>query len=328
MIRPIKTEPVFKQYIWGGSALKDKYNKKIEDNFAAESWEISCHEDGLSKAFDGDCKGMTLKEIIESDKDNMLGDKSFDCFPLLVKLLDANNNLSVQVHPDDEYATINENGSLGKTEMWYVIDAKPGAKLVYGFKNNTTKEMFKEAVEAENLEPLLNFVEVKKGDAFFIPAKTLHAIGEGLLIAEIQQSSNTTYRVYDYNRVDAQGNKRPLHTEKALDVTSLENVEGKEKINVKYDKDGDSLKGTLVNCDYFSVIKYVNNGKVLITPPQKRFEMLVFVEGEGKIICSDSVCEVNAGDSVFMPAAIGAYSVEGKCEFLRSYVPCTEELSK
>ena len=326
MYTPIKTDPVFKQYIWGGSTLKDKFGKNIPDNFAAESWEISCYEDGLSKIAEGEYKGKTLKEVIYADKENILGCKASDTFPLLVKILDANNKLSVQVHPDDEYANINENGSLGKTEMWYVIDAKPGAKLVYGFKNNTTKEMFEKAVEDENLEPLLNYVEVKKGDAFYIPAKTLHAIGEGLLIAEIQQSSNTTYRVYDYNRVDADGNKRPLHTQKALDVTSLENVEGNEKINVTYKKDGDSLSGVLVNCEFFSVVKYENNGTVNITPPEKRFEMLVFTEGSGKIICDGSQMDVVAGDSLFVPAAVGTYSVQGKCEFLRSYVPSKNEL--
>ncbi len=326
MYTPIKTEPVFKQYIWGGSTLKDKFGKNIPDNFAAESWEISCYEDGLSKIAEGGHKGKTLKEVIYADRENMLGVKDTDTFPLLVKILDANNKLSVQVHPDDEYANINENGSLGKTEMWYVIDAKPGAKLVYGFKNDTTKEMLEKAVEDENLEPLLNYVEVKKGDAFYIPAKTLHAIGEGLLIAEIQQSSNTTYRVYDYNRVDADGNKRPLHTKKALDVTSLENVEGNEKINVTYKKDGDSLSAVLVNCEFFSVVKYENNGTVNITPPEKRFEMLVFTEGNGKIISDGSQVDVAAGDSVFVPAALGAYSVQGKCEFLRSYVPNENEL--
>ena len=328
MNTPIKTEPVFKQYIWGGSTLKDKFGKNIPDNFAAESWEISCYEDGLSLVKEGEHKGKTLKEVIYADKENMLGCKADDTFPLLVKILDANNTLSVQVHPDDAYANINENGSLGKTEMWYVIDAKPGAKLVYGFKDNTTKEMFEKAIEDENLEPLLNYVDVKKGDAFYIPAKTLHAIGAGILIAEIQQSSNTTYRVYDFNRVDAEGNKRPLHTQKALDVTSLENVEGKEKINVTYKKDGDSLSGVLVNTELFSVVRYENNGTVKITPPEKRFEMLVFTEGAGKIICDGSQVDVVAGDSVFMPASIGAYTVEGKCEFLRSYVPNKNELAQ
>lgn len=325
MITPIKTSPVFKQYIWGGSALKEKYNKNIPDDFAAESWEISCHKDGMSIVAEGEFSGRTLEEVIMSDKANMLGDESMEQFPLLVKLLDANDNLSVQVHPDDEYAAVNENGSLGKTEMWYVIDAKPGAKLVYGLKDGVTKEQFSKAIDNGTLEELLNFVEVNPGDAFFIPSKTLHAIGKGLLIAEIQQSSNTTYRVYDYNRTDANGNKRELHTAKALDVTSLEDVEGRERVApVPYPAEGADA-GIISLCEFFAVIRYKLNGKTDIMPYSRRFEMLVCTKGSAKLIYEGGVMNINAGDSVFVPAALGGYSLEGDCDILRSFVPSEGE---
>lgn len=320
MIAPIKTRPVFKQYIWGGDALKKVYNKNIPDNFAAESWEISCLDDGLTEIAEGKYQGKTLKEVIYANEKEMLGDKKYDQFPLLVKLIDANNNLSVQVHPDNEYARIHENGALGKTEMWYVIDAKPGAKLVYGFKCGTTKEMFEKAVKDENLEPLLNYVEVKKGDSFFIPSKTLHAIGEGLLIAEIQQSSNLTYRVYDYNRVDKDGNKRPLHTQKALDVTSLENVEGRERIVPVVEKLDGCEKSVLVDCKFFKVEKFDVQTKTEIKTPDNRFELLVFTDGGARIEFDGGCMDINPGDSVFVPASVKEYTVSGKCTFLRSYI--------
>lgn len=325
MITPIKTSPVFKQYIWGGSALKEKYNKDIPDNFAAESWEISCHKDGMCLVAEGEFAGKSLSDVIMSDKANMLGDENIEQFPLLVKLLDANDNLSVQVHPDDEYAAVNENGSLGKTEMWYVIDAKPGAKLVYGLRDGVTKEQFAAAIDNGTLEDLLNYVEVKAGDAFFIPSKTLHAIGKGLLIAEIQQSSNTTYRVYDYNRTDANGNKRELHTAKALDVTSLEDVEGRERVvPVPYPAEN-AQAGVISLCEFFAVIRYRLQGKTNIQPPCNRFEMLICTEGSAGLVYNGGVMNIEAGDSIFVPAALGEYSLEGDCDILRSFVPCKDE---
>ncbi len=325
MITPIKTSPVFKQYIWGGSALKEKYNKNIPDNFAAESWEISCHKDGMSLVAEGEYAGRTLEEVIMSDKENMVGDVNMEQFPLLVKILDANDNLSVQVHPDDEYAAANENGSLGKTEMWYVIDAKPGAKLVYGLKDGVTKEQFASAIEDGTLEELLNYVEVKPGAAFFIPAKTLHAIGKGLLIAEIQQSSNTTYRVYDYNRIDANGNKRELHTAKALDVTSLDDVEGSERVvPVPYPTENGQA-GVISLCEFFAVVRYKLDGKTHIVLPCKRFEMLVCTQGSAKLVYEGGVMNIEAGDSIFVPAALGSYTLDGECDILRSFVPADDE---
>lgn len=319
MIAPIKTQPVFKQYIWGGSALKDKYNKDIEDNFAAESWEISCHDDGLSLVADGEFKGRTLKEVIFENKEEMLGDCECEQFPLLVKLLDANDKLSVQVHPDDAFAFEHENGSLGKTEMWYVVDAKPGAHLVYGLKDGVTREQFAEAIEKGNLEELLNFVPVEKGDTFFIPSKTIHAICEGLLIAEIQQSSNTTYRVFDYNRKDANGNTRELHTEKAIAVASMENIQGKEKVVPETVMVNNTKVSVLVNCEFFEVVKYETDGEIMIS--DDGFELVVCTEGNGKLIYDGGETEFCPGDSLFIPAALKNYTISGNAEVLISRVP-------
>lgn len=323
MIAPIKTKPVFKQYIWGGSALADKYGKEIDDNFAAESWEISCHDDGLSLIAEGEYAGKTLKEVVMGDKLNMIGYET-DEFPLLVKFLDANKNLSVQVHPDDDFAREHENGSLGKTEMWYVIDAKPDAKLVYGLKDGVTKEMLKKALQDGTAENLLNFVPAKKGDAFFIPSRTLHAICSGLLIAEIQQSSNTTYRVYDYNRTDAQGNKRPLHIEKALAVINFESVAGKEKFVPKPVDCVGGKAAVISECEFFTVIKYETNGCVTIIPPSRRFELLICTEGSACLKYDGGEMLIASGDSVFVPAALGEYSIDGAAQILRSYVPVSE----
>ena len=317
MIYPIKTEPVFKQYIWGGDALKTKFDKNIPDGFAAESWEISCHDDGLCTVANGCYKGKTLKEIVFSDCRSFLGKDDVSVFPLLVKLLDAKDKLSVQVHPDNEFAAKYENGELGKTEMWYVVDAKPGAKLVYGLKEGTDKERLMLSANDGTLENYLNYVPVKKGDSFFIPSGTIHAICDGLLIAEIQQSSNTTYRVYDYNRVDASGNKRPLHIKKAVmatDYCACSNIK-------KYDEvtfEGGKYK-TLAQCDYFTVKKYDVIKNVTFNKPDTRFEMIVFTEGEGTIEYGESKESFKSGDSFFIPAAMKSYSINGLCEFLLSY---------
>jgi len=320
MIYPMKTSPVFKQYIWGGNTLKTKFGKNVPDDFAAESWEISCHKDGLCTVAEGDYSGMLLRDVIASDPMSMTGKDEYTAFPLLVKILDATDRLSVQVHPDDAYAYEFENGEKGKTEMWYVIDAKPGAKLVYGLKEGTGKEQFRQAVESGNTEEVLNFVPVKKGDSFFIGSGTIHAIGAGLLIAEIQQSSNTTYRVYDYNRTDKNGNKRELHIEKAIAVTDIDAGEAQNRIGAEVDINGGKMRN-LADCEFFRVEKYDLTSDTSLTNNHGGFEMLVFTEGSGSIDYAGSSWSFKNGDSFFVPAAIGKYTVSGGCTFLRSYIP-------
>ena len=215
--------PAFKDYLWGGTRLRDEYGKKTDLPIVAESWELSCHKDGLSSigiaGLDA-TNPVPLTEFIQMrGKTEVLGTRpaAFSSFPVMIKLIDAKQDLSVQVHPDDRYARRVE-GSVGKTEMWYVVDCEEGAELLYGFNRPVTREEVKAAAENDTLLSLANHVPVHKGDVFWINAGTLHAIGKGILIAEIQQNSNLTYRLYDYGRVDKNGNKRPLHLEKALDV--------------------------------------------------------------------------------------------------------------
>ncbi len=250
----------------------------------------------------------------------MFGSDEYSTFPLLVKLLDATDKLSVQVHPDDAYAYEFENGEKGKTEMWYVIDAKPGARLVYGLKKGTTKEQFRNAIDNGTVEELLNFVPVKKGDSFFIGSGTIHAICEGLLIAEIQQSSNTTYRVYDYNRADKNGNTRELHVDKAIDVTDFNAGESQNVIGSPVQLAGGKMQ-IISDCEFFRVEKYDSDSEISVKNTHGGFEMLVFTTGDGEVIHNGNSYSFKSGDSFFIPAAIESYKIKGYCEFLRSFVP-------
>ena len=210
-----------KDYIWGGNRLREEYGKKLDSDKIAESWELSCHKDGQSVIDGGEFDGKTLSEFIEKKgRIAVLGTncERFEYFPILIKLIDAKDNLSVQVHPSNEYA-LKVEGEYGKTEMWYIVDCNEGAELLYGFKHEISRDEFAERIKNNTLLEVANNVPVHKGDVFFIESGTLHAIGKGILIAEIQQNSNTTYRVYDYGRVGKDGKPRELHIEKALDVT-------------------------------------------------------------------------------------------------------------
>ena len=219
---PMKLIAPLKDYIWGGTKLKTAFGKKTDLEKVAESWQLSCHKDGSSIIENGEYAGKTLPEYIEAAGKEVLGTDcaSFEYFPILIKLIDAKDNLSVQVHPDNEYAMRVE-GEYGKTEMWYIVDCEPGATLLYGFQHEISKEEFARRIADNTLLEVTNAVTVHKGDCFFIEAGTLHAIGKGILIAEIQQNSNTTYRIYDYGRLGNDGKPRPLHVEKAKDVTRL-----------------------------------------------------------------------------------------------------------
>ena len=223
MYYPIKFKPVYKDYIWGGRYF-EKFDRELPKGILAESWELSSHKNGVSIVSNGDLEGKTLSEIIKADAKNILGTKfpiNCDKMPLLIKFIDANDSLSVQVHPDDNYAAVYE-GGLGKNEIWYIMDARPGAKLVEGLKAGVTKEIFAKAIKENRIKECLLEVEVKQGDVVNIPAGLVHAIGAGLVIAEIQQTSDITYRVFDYNRVNSKGVGRLLHLKKALDVINFQ----------------------------------------------------------------------------------------------------------
>lgn len=324
MLYPLKFEPVYKDYIWGGREL-EKLGKIIPNGTVAESWEISSHHDGECIVSNGKYKGMHLSELITKLGRELIGkelpEKDVKKFPLLIKFIDANDRLSVQVHPDDEYAKVYENGELGKNEMWYIIAAKPGAKIVYGVADGVTKESFAKAVKEDKIEGCLNYVDVSSGDAFSIPAGLVHAIGAGVLIAEIQQNSNTTYRVFDYNRTDKSGNKRPLHIEKALDVINYNNCNMKGKlIQDKINLSISSYKSILVANKYFSVEKYIIDGMINQEADGSRFQTYTCFNGEGEIEFDNGTEKIVKGESVLIPASMGLYIIKGKLELIKSYV--------
>ena len=309
---PIKFNNLYYERIWGGKALENFRNNIPEDKIIGESWDIACHKNGIGTVVNGSLKGKKFNEIIEEYKEQLVGTeiKTKD-FPLLIKLITADDKLSVQVHPDDAYANKVEKDS-GKTESWYVIDAKENAELIVGTKN-CTKEIFKKAIEDGNLDEYLNRIKVKKGDFFFVQSGLVHAICEGVLIAEIQQSSDTTYRVYDYNR------GREIHVEKALDVIDFslkgERIEGILEEHENYNKT------ILCESKYFSVEKYDIKTSIKENSNEERFYLYTCVEGQGIIKYKDGQEQILMGDSIFIPATLGEYELIGEFTVLKSYVP-------
>lgn len=305
-----KMNPVFKEYLWGGNKLKEIYKKNTSYDITAESWEIASHKNGETTVCGGNDDGLTITQLAEKYKEQLLGDTiykdGYNKFPLLIKLIDAKDNLSVQVHPNDEQAAKLENGELGKTEMWYVMEAEEGASLIYGFKHDITKEEFENSIKNNTLLEHVNIVGCKKGDCFFIPAGMLHAIGKGLLIAEIQQNSDTTYRVYDYNRKDTDGNKRELHIEKAIEVTNLKVSQQKSYAN----------KDVLASCEYFTTEKIILKGSNSIEVSKDRFEIFIICEGKANI----NGIDYKKGDTLLVPAYIGNVRMVGNAIILRSFI--------
>lgn len=305
---PLILDAPVKDYIWGGTRLFD-YGVKTDLKVTAEAWVMSAHKDGESVVANGELCGKTFTEALACFE-NAVGTNSADgSFPILIKLIDAASDLSVQVHPDDEYALANEN-SLGKTEMWYIVDAAEGASLVYGFKNDVTKDEFRKAIDENTLTDILRFVPVKKGDAFFIEAGTVHAIGKGLLIAEIQQSSNVTYRVYDYGRVGADGKPRALHIDKAVEVSTLTKGED-AKVEAPKKIEGGEVK-SLASCKYFKVEELCLDGKAELLADKTSFVATLITEGEATLKCGDESYGLKKGASVFFPADLGRFTLEGK----------------
>lgn len=314
----LKLKPVFKDYLWGGTRLKTDFGFQSDYDKVAEGWMLSCHKDGKNTIDGGKYDGKALDEIIEEEgKEKIVGTRSLDFpyFPVLIKLIDAKDNLSIQVHPDNDYAQRVE-GEFGKTEIWYVIDATDDAKLIYGFKDKISSEEFKNAIEDNTLLDVLNTVNVKKGDLFFIEAGTVHAIGKGVLIAEIQQNSNSTYRVYDYGRVGADGKPRELHVKKAVDVAVTE----PPKYDIKpmgqpENKDG-YVSTLLTKCDLFTVHHYDVTEKITLNTDEKSFNHILVVDGSGEI----NGAAFKKGDSYFIPASYGDYEIKGKCELIMTNI--------
>lgn len=298
-------EPALKETIWGGNKLREKYGKISTLANIAESWECSVHPQGLSKVASGKYKGMYLRDVL-SEHPEYLGDKikSVEDFPFLIKFIDAREKLSVQVHPNDEYAKKYENGALGKTEMWYVVEAENDAELVYGFYNEITRRQLADGARNGDIEKYLNKVRTHPGDVFFIPAGTVHGIGAGNLIVEVQESSDLTYRLYDYNRQDKYGNKRELNIDKALNVVNYSkstNIRQPMRV-LRYAK-GIS-KENVFRCKYFQVEKFsVNiNQNVTLEFNSTSCRILVCISGESSIVVDSRGGNLSfkKGDSIFV----------------------------
>ena len=314
----LKLKPSCKDYLWGGHRLVDEYGKEYDGDILAETWELSCHPDGPSFVENGTYAGKTLLEYIEGEGREVLGNncKRFKDFPILIKFIDARDNLSIQVHPDNAYALKNE-GQYGKTEMWYVMDAEPGSFLYYGFKEEISEEEFAKRIEEDKLLEVLNAAPVKKGDVFFIKSGTIHAIGKGILIAEIQQNSNVTYRVYDYGRVGKDGKKRELHVDKAIAVTNRTPVIS-----------DDSASPHVADCDYFTVDKIDIDGSTTNSPEgiasDDSFVSILIMDGKGSISCDGEKLSFKKGESFFISAGSGKYVIEGECHALVTTVRAKE----
>ncbi len=302
---PLILKAPLKDYIWGGTRLKNEYGFSSDKEKVAEAWVLSCHKDGTNTVSNGEYAGKTLTEVLDIWGERALGKEAekFEYFPILIKLIDACDKLSVQVHPDDEYA-LRVEGEYGKTEMWYIVDCNPGAKLLYGFKNEISKEEFAERIMNNTLDDVVNYVNVNKGDVFFISAGTLHAIGEGILIAEVQQNSNTTYRVSDYGRLGADGKPRELHVEKANDVTlTVPPTHPYGNIGISRGE-GNSLIRELATCDKFTAEHISLCGEIDIKCNDS-FVSLVVLDGSATLKWDDESLELSKGESVFIPAGHG-----------------------
>lgn len=303
-----------RDYIWGGERLRGEFGKRSDSEKIAESWELCCRDDGQSVIENGEFAGKTLAELIEErGKRVVLGTASerFDAFPIFIKLIDAADDLSVQVHPPDDYALKHE-GERGKNELWYVVDAEEGAELIYGFKREITRGEFAERIENGTLLEAANKVPVKKGDVFYIEAGTLHSIGKGILIAEIQQNSNTTYRVYDYGRVGKDGSPRELHIEKALDVTKREPPGFPPSAEGSPQRLSGGVFTLLRSCEHFTVNKLELDGVVTLEADERSFNSLLILDGQAGIKAASGELTVKKGDSVLITAGTGKYEISGK----------------
>jgi mannose-6-phosphate isomerase len=320
---PIKFEPILKDKIWGGEKLKALFNKKSTRNDIGESWEISDVNGNVSVVSNGDLKGQTLQEILSVYKGSLVGDNVYqnfgNNFPLLIKFIDAKEALSIQVHPNDDLAKERHN-SFGKTEMWYVMQAEDEGDLIVGFNKNSSKEEYVEHLESKQLLKILNQEKVKKGDVYFIPTGRVHAIGAGVLLAEIQQTSDITYRIYDWDRLDDKGKSRELHTELALDAIDYSS---QEKYTTEYKKE--TNKSTLVvDCNYFTTNLLTVNGEVNLNYSDKdSFIIYMCVAGEVVINYKDSKQErLVKGETILIPANLNEYRIVSlkKSELLEVYI--------
>lgn len=312
MLYPFKFEPIYKEKIWGGDNLKKYLNKNISNSSKiGESWEISDHFEDTSIVANGDLKGTTLHQLLLKFKRDLVGskiEKSLKRFPLLIKFIDANDKLSVQVHPDDRYAEQNENNESGKTEMWYIVHAKKGAKLVAGLASGTTKKKFQKKLIDNKLKDVLHYVKVKSGDVIFIPSGRIHAITPGIIINEIQQNSDLTYRVYDWGRAGFNGKPRELHIKKSLDVINFKDF-APDVMKVNPSCIGTNIITILIQCPYFQVEKYILNEKIKIESDRSSFNIISIIDGSGVLNWEKKEIELNKGETILIPAVLSSFII-------------------
>lgn len=322
--KPFLLKPAGKDYLWGGNRLNDDFSKGMDLSPLAETWECSTHPDGPSTVASGEHEGKLLSQVLKEHPEYLgTHPRTEGELPILIKLIDAKKDLSVQVHPDDAYAMEHENGSLGKTEMWYVLDASKDAKLIYGFYHDMDKQVLRNSLERGTVEKYLQKVKIKKDDVFYIESGKVHAIGAGALIAEIQESSNLTYRMYDYNRIDKNGEKRQLHIEKALDVADLKgSAEPRQPMRVLKYQPGCALE-LLCRCKYFQVERQLINTERCrqmadFQTGSNSFQVLLCTRGCGVLFGEDGeFINFFKGDCIFIPANSIPMKLHGKAQLLK-----------
>lgn len=315
---PLQFEPILKERIWGGEKLKTVLNKPITSNITGESWELSTVEGDVSIVSNGVLKGKSLTELIENHPEEVLGTAVYKKFgkqfPLLFKYLDAKTDLSIQVHPNDELAKIRHN-SFGKTEMWYIMQADENARIIVGFKEKSNAKEYVAHLENKTLLDLLEEVNVKTGDVFFLETGTVHAIGAGLVVAEIQQTSDITYRLYDFDRVDADGNLRELHIDLALDAINYDKVETHKTYSKETNKSNE-----MANCPYFTTNYLPLDGTIKVSKNSDSFTVYMCTEGAFQLDYSQITYNYKKGDTLLIPAKMTNYNMTGTAILLEIYI--------
>jgi mannose-6-phosphate isomerase len=315
---PLQFDPILKERIWGGEKLKTVLNKSITSKITGESWELSTVEGDVSVIANGELKGKLLTEVIDEAPNEILGTEVHERFgkqfPLLFKYLDAREDLSIQVHPNDALAKKRHN-SFGKTEMWYIMQADPDARIIVGFKEDSNATEFVSKLKSNELLSILDSVNVKEGDVFFLETGTVHAIGAGLVVAEIQQTSDITYRIYDFDRVDAQGNTRELHVDLALEAMNYEKVDTRREY-----LEEENQSNTIVNCPYFTTNFIPLTEATTISKTGNSFTVYMCIDGAFEIEYNKDIYQYQKGDTVLIPATMDYYVINGKASILEIYI--------
>lgn len=312
MSEPLFLKGVLQEKIWGGSKLKDVFGYDSPSDKTGELWAISAHKNGPATVSSGKYEGQTLTDLWENHRE-LFGDQEGDVFPLLTKIIDAKDDLSVQVHPDDVYGLKNE-GELGKTECWYIVDAEEDAEIVFGHHAQTQDEFIR-MIENEQWDDLLRYVKVKPGDFFYVPSGTIHAIGSGIMILETQQSSDTTYRVYDYDRKDDQGNTRPLHIQQSIDVTTIPHIDPEPSQAIV--NKGNTKVTTLVSNPFFTVQDWKVQGKSTFDS-EGLYTLVSVLEGTGSLQISGTTYPLEKGMHFILPHTIDSWSIDGDLHIIAS----------